>query len=240
MAEQKPGCLLVLFKLFSAKATGPERLPYRLADQFLSNAEVSFYHVLRKAAGGDLAICPKVRLADVLSVTASGGERQSAFNRISGKHVDFLLCDALTMKPALAIELDDSSHTAAKRASRDEFVDKAYQAAGLPVLHMSVRRTYSPQEMATAVRDAVAGGLQQPAAQPQEESGVEGQAGFAQAIDSAPMCPKCGVQMVLRSSSKGKHKGRSFYGCPNFPQCRETLPAPAGDVERGGGPEANS
>jgi ssDNA-binding Zn-finger/Zn-ribbon topoisomerase 1 len=30
--------------------------------------------------------------------------------------------------------------------------------------------------------------------------------------------------MVIRVASKGKQKGIQFYGCPNFPKCRQVLP----------------
>lgn len=41
-----------------------------------------------------------------------------------------------------------------------------------------------------------------------------------------PLCPKCGIPMVLRVASKGAHRGEPFYGCPNYPRCREALPVP--------------
>lgn len=37
------------------------------------------------------------------------------------------------------------------------------------------------------------------------------------------LCPKCGATMVLRTASKGDNKGRQFYGCPNFPKCRQII-----------------
>ena len=38
---------------------------------------------------------------------------------------------------------------------------------------------------------------------------------------SIPLCPRCGVSMVLRTARRGQHKGEQFYGCPNYPECRE-------------------
>ncbi len=38
---------------------------------------------------------------------------------------------------------------------------------------------------------------------------------------AAPVCPKCGVPMVERTAKRGKYQGQTFYGCPNFPRCRE-------------------
>jgi restriction system protein len=40
---------------------------------------------------------------------------------------------------------------------------------------------------------------------------------------SGPRCPKCGVPMVVRVACKGSHQGERFYGCPNYPQCRELI-----------------
>ena len=40
--------------------------------------------------------------------------------------------------------------------------------------------------------------------------------------DKTPLCPKCDVPMVMRTASKGKNEGKSFWGCTNFPKCRET------------------
>lgn len=37
----------------------------------------------------------------------------------------------------------------------------------------------------------------------------------------APLCPRCGVPLVLRTAKIGAHAGQQFYGCPNFPTCRE-------------------
>jgi ssDNA-binding Zn-finger/Zn-ribbon topoisomerase 1 len=38
----------------------------------------------------------------------------------------------------------------------------------------------------------------------------------------APACPQCGSKMVLREAKRGTHAGRSFWGCPRYPDCRGT------------------
>jgi len=40
-----------------------------------------------------------------------------------------------------------------------------------------------------------------------------------------PVCPTCGVPMVLRTAKRGPHQGNRFYGCANYPSCRQTKPA---------------
>ncbi|RMD68992.1 MAG: nuclease [Bacteroidetes bacterium] len=37
------------------------------------------------------------------------------------------------------------------------------------------------------------------------------------------ICPKCGSDMILRTSKKGANAGRKFWGCSTFPRCRVIL-----------------
>ena len=38
-----------------------------------------------------------------------------------------------------------------------------------------------------------------------------------------PVCPKCKVPMVLRTAKKGANVGSSFWGCAQYPRCRQTV-----------------
>jgi len=38
-----------------------------------------------------------------------------------------------------------------------------------------------------------------------------------------PSCPSCGIKMTQRTTKKGKNIGNKFWGCINFPKCRNTL-----------------
>lgn len=84
------GLLAVLIRLFA-----PRREAAYRQKEFLSSAERSFLGVLNQAADDDWGVFAKMRIADVLT-PAKGMSRsrwQSAFNAISAKHFDFLLCD---------------------------------------------------------------------------------------------------------------------------------------------------
>ncbi len=192
----------------SSKPETKQPLPYRLRDDFLSPAEASFYQVLHSIVTDHLLICPKVGLADIFFVTRP--HENAAFrNKIDRKHVDFLLCDPKTLKPLMGIELDDSSHQRASRVTRDEFVDEVFAVAHLPLLRIPVRQGYDTRAT-TAQLKATWQSRSQPAAAPP-------------ATTTEPLCPKCGVQMVLRTAQRGPRQGQQFYGCPNYPQCRELI-----------------
>ncbi|GAB4440645.1 MAG: hypothetical protein Kow00120_08870 [Anaerolineae bacterium] len=209
-ANERTGCLAALLGLFmpggkpQETATDEEALPYQeitlqcqLQNHFLNSAELSFYSVLKRAVGDQVAICPKVRLGDIVHTNDL-----STLNRINRKHVDYLLCDAASMRPLVGIELDDSSHERSDRKQRDEIVDGAFKAAGLPLRHMRVGRGYKLAELTASLAPYLGG---------------EGDA-------STPLCPKCGVAMVVRTATRGAHQGKQFYACPNYPQCKEIIP----------------
>ncbi|OIJ17603.1 hypothetical protein BKP37_03705 [Anaerobacillus alkalilacustris] len=115
MSANNPGCLGAILKLFGVKFENKNlkevAFPYAMRDDFLSPSELSFYKVLGQVIPKDLIICPKVSLKDIFFVTDKDRSNQSKyFNKISRKHVDFLLCSSETMQPVCGIELDDSSH----------------------------------------------------------------------------------------------------------------------------------
>lgn len=152
------GCLsLLTFGLLGrAKASTQRPLehPYGLRDDFLSHAELSFYHVLRSTLAQDVTIVIKPRLSDILFVRQPH-KNQGARNRIDRKHVDFLLCETATMKPRLVVELDDRSHQKKDRQDRDELVDGALRTAGLPILHVQAMKGYVPQELFEQIHRAI-------------------------------------------------------------------------------------
>ena len=58
--------LAMVLALLKRTLAGPGALPYFSREHLLSQAELTFYHALRRAVPQHLMICPKVRLADVI------------------------------------------------------------------------------------------------------------------------------------------------------------------------------
>ncbi len=123
------------------------RLPYERRKRLVTQAELRFYRVLQRAVGDSYSIFAMVRIADLLVVTKGSKNYRSWLNKILAKHVDFVLCDDRTMVPVLAIELDDASHQRPDRIKRDIFVNQAFEAAGLPLLRITVSKEYHPGDL---------------------------------------------------------------------------------------------
>lgn len=130
---------------------------YYVRKSLFSPAERSFFGVLEGIAFDDMTIASKVRLADVFGVKKGleRGDRQRALNRISAKHVDFLLIQKSDGRPLLGIELDDSSHEEEERVARDLFVDTVFSAAGLPILHVAAKSAYDPREVRRLIDESL-------------------------------------------------------------------------------------
>ena len=210
MTNKNSGCLSVFLPFLKKKEPVQTELPYRVRDDFLSPAELSFYKVLESIVGSKLAIQSKVRLADVFFV-ARPNENRAYFSKISQKHIDFLVCNPKTMKPLLGIELDDASHKRADRQARDQFVNNVFAVAHLPLLRFPVQHTYNRDEIVSKIAPLFKKGTTS-SNKPEEPNAEQ---------NAIPICPKCNIPMVIRTVKKGKNIGKEFYGCQNFPQCRE-------------------
>lgn len=124
-----------------------ESYPYKKIKYLLTIAEKNFYDVLNNVLEDtEYYICPKVRLADIVSVEKTD-KRQSYFNKIKSKHVDFLLCNRKSLEPLIVIELDDSSHNKSDRIERDNFLDKVLEASEIKILRFKVKKSYNVLEI---------------------------------------------------------------------------------------------
>ena len=246
---------VVLFLALARGTGGSREFPYQLSKYLLSKAERSFYGVLVQAIGSSGLVFSKVRLADVIAPKKglNRSDWQRAFNAISSKHLDFLVCDPGDCSIKLAIELDDSSHGSAKAQKRDNLLNGACASAGLSLLRIKAARSYvvadiqrlvqeaisPPQEsLAEPVQHLVSG--QEPVAMPEQElkPQIDSESDPApeerpiasvptEPAPASPACPKCGEPMLLRTVKSGANAGQEFWGCSAFPKCRAVVKAGA-------------
>ena len=133
--------LFILLRIFRPK----DKYPYERRDLLTSN-ELEFYQVLYPIVcqhGWQLLM--KMRLADIMDVRKGTEDYMAYFNKIKAKHTDFVFCDPDTLEILAGLELDDPSHERPERMERDEFVDNAYAAAGIPLIH--VWNPIEPEEL---------------------------------------------------------------------------------------------
>lgn len=210
--------LLIVAAAWLANQQSGGTLPYTRRAALFTPAERSFLGVLDQAVGEQYRIFGKVRVADVVGVQKMNDRAawQRAFNRISAKHFDFILCDPKDLSVIAAIELDDSSHDSGRGQQRDDFLNRACEAADLPLIRVRASNTYNVADIKQQIQEAIT---------PEQESSlaIEAQPSSQNPPSTSPPCPKCGAEMVRRTAKSGKHAGQVFWGCSTFPKCRGAM-----------------
>jgi hypothetical protein len=213
----------------------PVAAPYA-ARALFSPAERSFLGVLDQASGGTYRVFGKVRLFDLLKVDSglTARDRAIAINKVTAKHVDFVICAPDDLRVLAVVELDDASHAAKGRRERDAFVDRALTAAGIRVHHFAAKATYSVHdvrrelgwlegsaghELGTEAPESIHAPPHVTASAPPPDSVMD-----ATERPPAPRdCPTCGSPMIERTARRGARAGQTFLACRAYPACRTTV-----------------
>lgn len=181
------------------------RLPYRLRETFLSTPELALFRVLKSMAGRHYVVCPKVALNDIFYV-ARPNENVHYYNKFFRKHVDFLLCEPVALRPAIGIELVKPTGRNEK-GEVEQFMQELFLNARLPLVHIPSSDRYSSSELEQLLERAI------------KRVKETGPLRAVTKVDSVPMCPVCGRMMVLRIHRNGSKAGKKYYGCMDSPKC---------------------
>lgn len=202
--------LVIVSKLQKGDASALADFPYQSAEVLFTPAERSFYGVLEQSVGESAKVLGKVRVADVIKPRKglSRSEWQKAFNKISAKHFDFLLCKNDELSIICAIELDDSSHNSKNRQKRDELLKSVCEAASVPLIQVPAKAGYVINDIK---------GLLTPYLELNENNV---QVGAATDTAGEKPCPRCSSPLVTRTAKKGVNAGKQFLACSAYPKCK--------------------
>jgi hypothetical protein len=141
--------VLVIIVRWVLRARGDEAYPYVRNEALFTPAERSFLGALDRAVGPEYRVFGKVRVADVVSVRRMRDRSRwrQAFNRISPRHFDYVLCSKDDLGVVAVVELNDRSHRRRDRQDRDAFLVGLCDAIGLPLVQVPARKSYSVQAL---------------------------------------------------------------------------------------------
>ncbi|SHJ63691.1 Protein of unknown function [Malonomonas rubra DSM 5091] len=220
----------ILTVIFSSRKNDNLRnFPYEKQARLLSPAERSFFGVLEQATGDSYRIFTKVRLGDLFKVRSGLDykDKLRAFNKISAKHIDFVICSPESIEVLAAIELDDKSHTHAKRKARDKFVNQVFEVAGLPLGRVPAKKGYTSADVQRVLSQILDTGTD---GEPEEidqdfifgddHKLPDDSPKFQYSAKSKPLCPSCGS--IMEANLIGDGEGREWV-CSKVPICTECL-----------------
>lgn len=129
---------------------GPSLPKVMVSNRFVTSAEADFFRVLQRVVGPRGHVLAQVSLKQLLFLPGSKQSnpgRAAWQSKINQRSLDFLVCHPATLKPLVAIELDEPTHARPERQTRDEEVEALLRAAGLPVLRVLTSRVYDTREL---------------------------------------------------------------------------------------------
>jgi len=93
------------------------------------------------------------------------------------------------------------------------FVDQVFAAAGIPLVRVPAKHTYSLQEVQAVLQPYIQLDASQPL--PPDDK--------PQQSWTTPRCTKCGSEMVMRAARSSPNQGKRFWGCSNYPKCKNIV-----------------
>tara|TARA_R110002049_G_scaffold2750_8_gene22324 strand:+ start:292041 stop:292601 length:561 start_codon:yes stop_codon:yes gene_type:complete len=137
-------------KLLNSLADSPQRTNspsvFQIREHILNPQEQAVYRALVEAGDGLILVFPKTHLVDFLCVRDGTGQISDAV-RMDRKRVDFLLCDAATMKPRAVVELFSNDRKEGFKPYQDPFVSRALNSSGLASFRIETRDSYPIKEI---------------------------------------------------------------------------------------------
>lgn len=103
-----------------------------------SKIELLFYNNLKKLLENEnIIILSKVRLLDLIDLEDKHENYLVLFNKISRKHIDFVITDE-NWEIKCLIELDDRSHQKKRVKINDEFKNDIFEKINVPIIRYKV------------------------------------------------------------------------------------------------------
>ncbi|MEZ8733889.1 DUF2726 domain-containing protein [Vibrio sp. 10N.239.312.D08] len=113
---------------------------FKSCQQLNSKTEQIFKHTLKKNLPNKWELHCKVRLADLCK--PKDPKNFTSLNKVTSKHVDYVVVEAYSSNILFAIELDDSSHNTKKAKAQDKEKDYALDSAGIELYRVKPGDNY--------------------------------------------------------------------------------------------------
>lgn len=129
--------------------------PYQKGEAMLTENELALFKALVWVAGEESYLFAKVRLLDLVSIPKHVERPDFYRNLARTRRVDFVLCDRVKARPACVIQLADVSRRKKEEDDGDDVVDRALNAAGIPVLRVTPSPSYAANELKAQIRNTM-------------------------------------------------------------------------------------
>ncbi len=191
-----------LIQKYIIKQDDSKKYHYRSFGPVLNASEVAFYNALKSAVGEQGIVFAKINMLNVVNAQGVKGKKQRfiATNKISRCYFDYLICDPRTLKPRVALELDNGKVLNRGKAERQKLLIHVCKTANIPLIGTSIKHSYQVGRL----RRLLAAHID-----------------LIEPDKDVRFCKKCGSPMVVKVATHGEFKGRRFFTCSR-PSCHYT------------------
>lgn len=129
-------------------------LPYNTRNFLMTNRELAAYNMVESIlANSSYAIAPKIRMAEVLTVSPQADHYQEYYNRLNDRILDMLILEKPELKPVLVIHFEDQNDPRKKQLA-DQFKERALKSAGLPSFTLSLNHDLDLHQVERQLQNA--------------------------------------------------------------------------------------
>lgn len=131
---------------------------YRAKRYIMTINELKFYNILLEIAKElDLILFSQVSLYNILETknNLDYSTRQTYFNKIASKSIDFVLVDKHNCRIKLCIELDDNTHKQEKRKQRDKFINELFKNLEINLLRYPTYQIYYKDTLKRKIQENI-------------------------------------------------------------------------------------
>lgn len=131
------------------------KMYYQPKRYIITLTELKFYNVLLQIAKElDLILLTQVSLYNIIE-PKNTNYKNTAFNKIRSKSIDFVLADKKDCRIKLCIELDDITHKRYDRIQRDEFINKLFNDLEIDFLRFKASNYYDKEALKKRIVESI-------------------------------------------------------------------------------------
>lgn len=132
--------LFIVISWFKGGQTQPlamKKYRYKIRTSLATQNETYAYRrIMSLVDTAKYGIAPQAHLSAFLDERIRGQNWKGARASIDRKSVDFLIYELASLRPVLAIEIDDKTHDRPNRIQRDKAVESCMQSAGMRLVRL--------------------------------------------------------------------------------------------------------
>lgn len=128
---------------------------YKPKRYIITLTELKFYNILLQIAKElDLILLAQVSLYNIVEPKETK-YKNTAFNKIRSKSIDFVLVDKENCRIKLCIELDDYTHNRPNRIERDKFINELFKSLNINLIRFKASNYYDKEALKQRIKENI-------------------------------------------------------------------------------------